>query len=140
MLVSKVSYICIWAAPVRTIQSDSERLVDDTDTVLLFEKTMLRELPVEVRTARNGREALDAVAAARPDVILLDIMMPEMDGIEVCRRLKEGADTADIPIVMVTTKGEPEMIERAFQAGCDDYITKPIDKIELLSKVKVFIG
>ncbi len=115
-------------------------IVDDTETVLLFEKTMLRGSGIELRTAKNGNKALEEVAKERPDLILLDIMMPELDGIQVCERLKADPDTKDIPIVMVTTKGEPEMVEKAFKAGCDDYITKPLDKMELLSKVNTYLG
>ena len=115
-------------------------LVDDTETVSLFEKMMLRDLSLSLRTASNGICALEEVGKNPPDLILLDVVMPELDGIETCRRLKENPATKDIPVVMVTTKGEPEMVERAFEAGCDDYITKPLDKIELLSKVTTFIG
>lgn len=114
-------------------------LVDDTETVLLFEKTMLRGLGFQLRIARNGVKALEEIEKEAPDLILLDIMMPELDGIEVCRTLKENPKTSGIPIVMVTTKGEPEMVQRAFQAGCDDYITKPLDKMELLSKVNMYL-
>jgi CheY-like chemotaxis protein len=115
-------------------------LVDDTETVLMFERTMLRGTGFELRIARNGHQALAEVRKARPDLILLDIMMPELDGIETCRRLKGDPETQQIPVVMVTTKGEPGMVEKAFQAGCDDYITKPLDKLELLSKVSIFVG
>lgn len=115
-------------------------LVDDTETVLMFEKTMLRASGLQIRVARNGNQALEDVKKARPDLILLDIMMPELDGIETCRRLKGDPATSAIPVVMVTTKGEPEVVERAFQAGCDDYITKPLDKMELLSKVSTYLG
>jgi CheY-like chemotaxis protein len=115
-------------------------LVDDSETVLLFERTMLRGIGVELTTASNGAKALEAVQANRPDLILLDIMMPELDGVETCRRLKADALTAGIPIVIVTTKGEAAMMERAFQAGCDDFITKPLDKLELLAKVRTYLG
>ena len=114
-------------------------LVDDTETVLLFERTMLKGLGVQLRIARNGVKALEEVEKEAPDLILLDIMMPELDGIEVCRTLKGNPKTSGIPIVMVTTKGEPEMVQKAFQAGCDDYITKTLDKMELLSKVNMYL-
>ncbi len=113
-------------------------LVDDTETVLLFEKTMLRGLGFELRIARNGEKALEEVQKGAPDLILLDIVMPGLDGIETCRRLKDNPETSHIPVVMVTTKGEPEMVERAFEVGCDDYITKPLDKMELLAKVNTY--
>ena len=115
-------------------------LVDDTETVILFEKTMLKGSGFQIRTAKNGRLALDEVKKAKPDLILLDIMMPELDGIETCRALKGDPETNQIPVVMVTTKGEPEMVEKAFQAGCNDYITKPLDKMELLAKVSTYLG
>ncbi len=115
-------------------------LVDDTETVLLFEKTMLRATGHTLSTAKNGRLALEAVKDNRPDLILMDIMMPELDGIEACRALKSDPKTREIPVVMVTTKGEPVMVERAFEAGCDDYVTKPLDKMELLSKVNTYLS
>ena len=115
-------------------------LVDDTETVLFFEKTMLKGKGFGIRTAKNGKLALDEVKKEKPDLIFLDIMMPEIDGIETCRRLKEDPETSQIPVVMVTTKGEREMVEKAFQAGCNDYITKPVDRMELLSKVSAYLA
>ncbi len=115
-------------------------LVDDTETVLLFEKMMLKSEGFRLRTAKNGVQALESVQDEAPDLILLDIMMPELDGVETCRRLKSDPATQAIPVVMVTTKGEPEMVERAFEAGCDDYVTKPLDKMELVSKVSTYLG
>ena len=115
-------------------------LVDDTETVLLFEKMLLKGTGARLRTAKNGALAIGEVEKEKPDLILLDLMMPEVDGIEACRRLKSNPETQDIPIVMVTTKGEPEMVEKAFQAGCDDYITKPLNKMELLAKVNTYLG
>jgi len=111
-------------------------LVDDSETVIQFEKLILRGMGFDISVAKNGRLALEQVAAQPPDLILLDIMMPEMDGVETLRHLKENSDSKSIPVIMVTTKGDPEMVERATEAGCDDYITKPVDKIELLEKVR----
>jgi len=115
-------------------------LVDDSETILLFEQTMLRSMGVRLQTASDGEKALAAVREHRPDLILMDIMMPALDGVETCRRLKNDSETADIPIVIVTTKGEPETMERAFHAGCDDFITKPLDRLELLAKVRTYLG
>ncbi len=115
-------------------------LVDDTETVLMFEKIMLSGHGYEVVTAKNGADALEKVASRPPDLILLDIQMPEMDGIETCRNLKNNPKTQTIPVVMVTTKGTPEKVEAAFMAGCNDYLTKPVDKLEFLTKVKSFLG
>jgi CheY-like chemotaxis protein len=115
-------------------------IVDDTRTVLMVEKLMLAGQNCELDTASNGREGLEKAKSYRPDLILLDIIMPEMDGIEACRRLKSDPDTKDITVIMVTTKGEPERVEQALIAGCDDYITKPIDKFELTSKVTKYLS
>jgi DNA-binding response OmpR family regulator len=111
-------------------------MVDDSATVLTFERMMLREEGYQLKTASNGRLALDAIKQGPPDLILLDIVMPEMDGVECCKRLKADAATKHIPVIMVTTKGNQTMVTAAYAAGCDDFITKPIDKVELLHKIR----
>jgi CheY-like chemotaxis protein len=115
-------------------------IVEDTATIVMVEKMMLGGLGCEIETAPNGRAGLEKAKRLKPDLVLLDIMMPELDGIEMCRQLKADPETRAIPVVMVTTKGEPEKVEQAFLAGCDDYVTKPIDKIELTSKVAKYLG
>ena len=115
-------------------------LVDDTMTVLMSEKMMLAGQGFQITTAGNGVEALAALEKERPDLILLDIVMPEMDGIEVCRQIKGNPDTVGIPVIMVTTKGEQEKVEASFEAGCNDYVTKPIDKLQLLTKIRNFVS
>ncbi|HVO11278.1 MAG TPA: response regulator [Vicinamibacteria bacterium] len=114
-------------------------VVDDTETVLIFTKMMLAGQAAEVVVARNGREALKRVEEQAPDLILMDIMMPEMDGVETCRRLKADPRTGGIPVVMVTTKGNPEKVEEAFAAGCDDYLTKPFGKLDLMAKIRRYM-
>ncbi|MBC7792062.1 MAG: response regulator [Clostridia bacterium] len=112
-------------------------MVDDSTTVLSFEKLMFRGSDYELVTAGNGAEALGvARGPKRPDIILLDVVMPEMDGLECCRQLKSDDTTRSIPIIMVTTKGDPAMVTEAYAAGCDDFITKPIARVELLQKVQ----
>jgi CheY-like chemotaxis protein len=111
-------------------------IVDDTETILLFEKMMLGRLGYEIVMARNGQEALDVALRDSLDLILLDIMMPVMDGLEACRRLKSNPQTQNIPVIMVTTKGEQSMIDEAFKAGCNEYTTKPIDTLTLLAVIK----
>ena len=96
----------------------------------------LDELEVDVVTAYDGQETLAKVAAENPDLILLDIMMPKVSGFEVCRRLKSDEATRDIPIVMVTALNEMADIERGVEAGTDDFLSKPISKLELLTRVK----
>ena len=96
----------------------------------------LDDLDVETVVAYDGQETLDKVASENPDLILLDIMMPKVSGFEVCRRLKSDEKTRDIPIVMVTALNEMADIERAVEAGTDDFLSKPITKLELLTRVK----
>jgi len=111
-------------------------LVDDSATVISLEKMVLRDEACEIFTATNGVLAIEAAIRHRPDIILLDIVMPEMDGIECVKRLKRNDLTSHIPVIMVTTKGNPTMLSAAYEGGCDDFITKPIDKVELLQKLR----
>jgi len=96
----------------------------------------LDDLSVDVVMAHDGQETLAKVAAESPDLILLDVMMPKLSGFEVCRRLKSDEATRDIPIVMVTALNEMADIERGVEAGTDDFLSKPISKLELLTRVK----
>ena len=110
-------------------------IVDDTETMRLAEQMMLAGEGYEIDVAHDGIDAIDKIALKRPDLVLLDIMMPRMDGIECCRRIKTDDRLKDIKVVIVTTKSEYERVKEAFAAGCDDYITKPIDKNELIAKL-----
>jgi two-component system, cell cycle response regulator len=89
-----------------------------------------------VRTARSGREALEICANERADVVLLDVMMPGMDGFEVCRRLKAETRTRHIPVIMVTALDQPADRVRGFEAGADDFLTKPVDDVALVKRVR----
>ncbi len=90
----------------------------------------------EVLTARNGPEALEIASQERPDIILLDVMMPGMDGFEVCRRLKAAPETQHIPVIMVTALDHPSDRVQGLEAGADDFLTKPVDDIALITRVK----
>lgn len=90
----------------------------------------------EIVFAYDGRETLQAVAEHHPDLILLDIMMPRLSGYEVCQQLKQDRQTRDIPILMVTALNEKGDIERAVEAGCDDFLTKPVNRLELKTRVR----
>ena len=111
-------------------------IVDDTKTVIMSEKMMLTGQGYDVEVAEDGQEAIDKVSTFRPDAILMDIMMPRLNGIEAYQKLKSNPETKDIPIIMVTTKGERNKVEAAFAAGCNDYVTKPINKLQLLTKLR----
>ena len=115
-------------------------LVDDAETVLLMERMILQGEPYDVVTARDGDEAIAQALDERPDLILLDIVMPKKDGFEVCGLLRSHADTRHTPILLVSTRGEPQNVEAGFASGCNDFITKPVDRLVLLSKIRSHLG
>jgi DNA-binding response OmpR family regulator len=115
-------------------------LVDDSSTILMMEKFILRNGPYEILTATNGEEGVLKAAEQMPDLILLDVIMPKMGGFEACRLLRTTRATSEIPIIMVTTRGEAANVEAGWANGCTDYVTKPINAIELLAKVRNFLG
>jgi DNA-binding response OmpR family regulator len=114
-------------------------LVVDSATTLFLELLGLRGQSYHIVTAMNGRAAVAAAATEKPDLILLDVVMPEMNGFEACRRIRQQEATKHVPIIMVTTKGEEQNVETGFESGCSDYITKPINGAELLTKVRGYL-
>jgi len=96
----------------------------------------LSKLGYRADIASNGLEAVEAIERQKYDVVLMDVMMPEMDGYEVCRKIKENTDTKDIPIIFITAKTDENSIEKAYDIGGIDYVTKPFKPKELLAKVK----
>jgi DNA-binding response OmpR family regulator len=114
-------------------------LVDDSKMIIMMEKMVLAREPYELLTAKDGREGLEMALEQRPDLILLDVVMPEMSGFDVLERLREEEATRSTPVIMVTTRGEAENIAAGQAAGCSDYVTKPIDSKELLAKVRSYL-
>ena len=114
-------------------------LAEDDPDIRLVSKTALKRAGYRVTVAANGREALECVAADRPDAILLDYMMPEIDGAETCRRLKADPATRDIPIVFLTAKSHGFQLEEAKQIGAVGYIVKPYDALTLGARVKAIL-
>ena len=110
--------------------------VDDTPENLEILEMRLGSKGYAVSLARDGEEALSVVRELRPDLILLDIMMPRMSGFQVCRRIKADPATKDIQILMVTALNELGDIEQASECGTDDFVSKPVNKFELLTRVK----
>ena len=115
-------------------------VVDDSKTALFMVLTILRKERYELVTAGDGQHALEVAAQERPDLILMDVVMPRKTGFEACRELKQREDMKAIPIILVTTRGEGENVEAGFESGCNDYVTKPINAQELLTKVRDHIG
>jgi len=115
-------------------------LVDDSETVLMLERMILKGGSYELATAKNGREGVAKALALKPDLILMDVIMPEMNGFEAIRDLRRRDETRSIPILIVTTKGEEESMVTGYESGCNDYISKPIDSLELLTKIRSFLG
>jgi len=113
-------------------------VVDDVPDNLTLASALLKDL-YKVQVATNGEKALAIVAASPPDIILLDVMMPIMDGYEICRRLKRQPELADIPVIFLTAKGEVEDEEKGFKCGAVDYIVKPLTPSLLLSRVKTHL-
>ena len=114
-------------------------LVDDEPDILEFVSYNLRREEFEVYTAANGREALEVAEKVLPHLILLDMMMPEMDGIETCRRLRENPALARTMVVFLTARGEDESQLEGFEVGADDYITKPVKVKLLVSRLKAIL-
>jgi CheY-like chemotaxis protein len=111
-------------------------VVDDNQQNLELLAAFLEALPVKIITAVDGVDALEKVEQFNPDLILLDIMMPRMSGFQVCRKLKSEPKTRDIQILMVTALNELGDIEQASECGTDDFVSKPVNKFELLTRVK----
>jgi two-component system alkaline phosphatase synthesis response regulator PhoP len=111
---------------------------DELDTLVPLKRT-LEAGDYQVIEASNGMEAIEKTRSEQPDLILLDLMMPGMDGIEVCKVLKEDPSTGDIPVIMLTAKGDIEDKIGGIETGADDYVTKPFDLGELKARIKMIL-
>jgi signal transduction histidine kinase len=124
-------------APTQVRAAEIVVVEDNGEMRRLLAHLLSREF--HVREARNGREALDCVREHAPDLVLTDVMMPEMSGTELCRALKSAPETRSIPVVLVTSKAEREMKVRGLELGADDYVTKPFHPRELLARVRSLV-
>ncbi len=122
------------------VSQDSPRIliVDDEPRNRMILEELLEEF--EIWTAASGQEALEQVPQIKPDVILLDVMMPHLDGFEVCRQLRAQPEHADTTIIFVSGKAMAEERKAGLEAGADDYVTKPFNHDELLAKIEEFWG
>ena len=114
-------------------------IADDNPPNVELLEAYLAEMDCEIEIAVDGQDTLDKVESFKPQVILLDVMMPKLSGFEVCQELKKNDATRSIMVLMVTALNELGDIERAVQAGTDDFVSKPVNKIELLKKVEVML-
>ncbi len=116
--------------------AQSVLVVDDEPSILLALEFMMKNAGFEVRTARDGEEALVALADKKPDLLLLDVMMPPPDGYDVCQRVRADPRWKSIKIIMLTARGRDVEREKGLAMGADDYITKPFSTRELMAKVR----
>jgi len=120
------------AEPIR----DRVLIADDNEANVELLEAYLADVDVDVAVAVDGQDTLDKVASFQPDLILLDVMMPKLSGFEVCQKLKSNPATSGIMILMVTALNEHGDMERAVDAGTDDFLSKPVDKMSLVKRVE----
>ncbi|HMP84135.1 MAG TPA: response regulator, partial [Verrucomicrobiota bacterium] len=114
-------------------------VVDDTPANIQSLAAILKEKGYQISVATNGKQALEVVSRVKPDLILLDVMMPEMDGFETCRRLKASEESRHIPVIFLTAKTETTDIVQGFELGAVDYVAKPFNAHELLARVNTHL-
>jgi DNA-binding response OmpR family regulator len=115
-------------------------IVEDEESLLKLESILLTSKGYEVRGVTNGQAALDAIAEELPDLVLLDIMLPEIDGFEVCRRIKSNDETRHLPVIMLTAKKSREDMARGEKVGADWYITKPFKSAMVIETIQRFLA
>ncbi|MBR1666756.1 MAG: response regulator [Bacteroidaceae bacterium] len=126
--------------PGINVESLSVLVVDDVPLNILLIKKMLSQYTFEIRTANGGQAALDAIAQKMPNLVLLDLMMPGIDGFEVIRRLRADEKTKSLPIIILSALNSEQDISKGFQLGANDFINKPIIMEKLLSSVTTQIN
>jgi CheY-like chemotaxis protein len=108
-------------------------LVDDSATSRLMHRTLIAQRTGHgVICAKDGAEALELVASENPDLILMDVSMPTMDGLEVCRRIRQNECTRGVPVILLTFKTDPDSVRLGFDSGCNEYLKKPVEESQLL--------
>lgn len=114
-------------------------VVDDSRAFLELVGSLLNRSGCRIRTVLDGSKVFDAIKVERPDLILMDLLMPLMNGDECCRRLKDGHATSDIPVILTTSSIYDYDLERCRNSGCDDFVMKPVNKLDLLIRIKKFL-
>jgi CheY-like chemotaxis protein len=116
-------------------------LVDDSCTARLVNRMIFNQKSNYVLiSAIDGKEAVEKARTEKPDLILMDIVMPRMTGLEACRVLKQDKETSKIPVILLTTRGEERFVQEGYASGCSDYLTKPVNNTELLALLMAYLG
>jgi CheY-like chemotaxis protein len=116
-------------------------LVDDSCTARLVNRMIFSQKSnYTLISAVDGKEAVERAREEKPDLILMDIVMPRMTGLEACRALKKDQVTSKIPVILLTTRGEEQYVQEGYASGCSDYLTKPVNDVELLDLLRAYLG
>lgn len=115
-------------------------IVDDEPSIVLSLEFLMEQAGYEVAVARDGEAALDTIRTLRPDLVLLDVMLPHRSGFEICQTVREDPDLTETKIVLLTAKGRDVDVEKGLGLGADDYVTKPFATRDLVSKVRMLLG
>ncbi len=115
-------------------------IVDDEPNILLSLQFLMKKSGYEVRTSKDGEEALAEIARAAPDLVLLDVMMPKIDGFSVCKTIRDNPEWKDVRIIMLTARGRDVEREKGLALGADDYITKPFSTSDAIARVQAVLG
>lgn len=116
-------------------------LVDDVKAIIEEEERILQALPgIQILKCLTGASGLKMIVQEKPDIVFLDLMLPDLNGEQICRAVKAKPDLEHISIIIVTGKGDQEHLQRAFQAGCDAYVVKPFNPQDLIDKVQVLLS
>ena len=133
-------HFCV-AEPELAAKTKKILLVDDSSTSRMTARMLLAERGSYVLTsACDGVEGVEKAIAERPDLILMDIEMPRMNGLEACKLLKQSEVTRGIPVILLTMRGEESFVRRGFAVGCSDFLTKPMKEHELIAAIKTYLG
>ena len=114
-------------------------IVDDVRNIIEQEREILSALDVDILTSEHGTEALKVITQEKPDIVLLDLMLPGMNGDTICKFVKARPELSGTAVVIVTARDDEKELQRCFASGCDAYVTKPIDTSDLLDKVQILI-
>ena len=121
-------------------QTKKVMIVEDESDVAEIARIAIESDDIQVATAFDGLSALDEIPRFRPDLVLLDVMMPTVDGFDLCQRIKDNPETQDILVVLFTAANEPFIVERIVGVGADDYVMKPIDGAKLEHRIRTILG